>query len=387
MSSAGALRKSLYFILLLFSVQYGLTLYFNSAYLASNGFSAQAVGLLFAFANALSIVFLLVAPRLLRYFGNYGIFVLGTAAAGALLLILAASTSIFAIAFILPLIIGLSFALSLSIDMFFERTTGDENKTGLRRGLVVAIVNGGFMLAQFFAVYLLASGSFKFLYTISGLSLIGISALGAFLLRGYKEAHYERTNWMHIFGRLKDSLDMRLTFFVQFLLRLFYAVMVVYTPLYLHVVLGMPYETMGALFAFMLIPFLLLEVPVGRLEDTKWGEREVLIAGLLLTACITGALAFITTPSALVWAGALFATRVGAALLEISSEAYFFKHVDGRQSAEVSAFRILHPLAYIVGPVSGAVFLFFFPMQFIFLALALCMLCGIPAALRLRDTR
>ena len=387
MSTARWLRRSVYSILFLFGVQYGLALYFNSAFLASRGFSEQSIGIIFAAGSVFALVMLFFAPRLFTSLGNLRVFVIGTAAAGVLLVALAGSNSSAVIAVVLPAIIGLPFLLSLSIDMFLETTTSDENRTGVRRGIVVALINGAFMVAQLIAIYLLASGSFPLLYMMSGIALVLISALAAVLLHGFRDAKYERPDWHQVFRRLRDSADMRLTFFVQFLLRLFYATMIVYTPLYLHGTLGMSYEAMGAMFAFMLIPFVLLEVPLGWLEDTRWGESEALAVGLVWTVLVTALLSFVTTPSIALWAAALFATRIGAAMIEISSDAYFFKNVDGTQSGEVSAFRILHPLAYVIGPLAGAAFLLFFPMQYIFLALAICLALGIPAAIRLRDTR
>ncbi len=109
----------------------------------------------------------------------------------------------------------------------------------------------------------------------------------------------------------------------------------------------------------------------------------MLVVGFVAAALATMALAFIATPNIFVWAAALFLTRVGAALIDIGSETYFFKEVRGGDSGEMSAFRVLFPLSYIIGPVLGAAFLLVLPLQYLFIALGALLLLGVPTALSL----
>ena len=117
----------------------------------------------------------------------------------------------------------------------------------------------------------------------------------------------------------------------------------------------------------MLLPFIIFEIPVGKIADIHFGEKELLSAGFIITAIFTIIISFISIKSFILWAIILFATRVGASLIEITTESYFFKHVKGDDADIISFFRINSPLAYIAGPIAAIISLQFLPFQYIFL--------------------
>jgi MFS-type transporter involved in bile tolerance (Atg22 family) len=86
---------------------------------------------------------------------------------------------------------------------------------------------------------------------------------------------------------------------------------------------------------------------------------------------------------------AMFATRVGASLIEATSESYFFKHTNGDDNALISFFRITRPLSYVLGALLGSITLYLFndQMQFLFMVLAFLMIPGFFFTLKLKDTK
>src|SRR3989338_8094593 len=104
----------------------------------------------------------------------------------------------------------------------------------------------------------------------------------------------------------------------------------------------------------MLLPFVLLQYPLGKIADTKLGEKEIMAGGFLIMAGTTAALTLITTGTWWVWALALFATRVGASMVEDMSSIYFFKKTDERHAELVSFFQMVSPLSYVLGPLISA---------------------------------
>ncbi len=387
MTVASVLRRNIFILSFLYSLQYGLIIFLNSSYLDELGFTDQGVGMISALGYAVALALMLLVPFALRMFGDRHLLVMGFVAAGALFFAVAVSTIPLVSALLLSAAIGLSVSLYVLIDIFLATVSGDIHKTGGRRGMYVTLVNGGLAAAQILLIVLLANGAFSFVYLVGSLMLFALAIISGRLLREFQDAEYERPDWPAVFRKVSASKDLQSIFCVQFLLQIFYSVMVVYVPLYLHEYIGMPLEHMAIVFAVMLIPFLVLEIPVGRLEDSAWGEQEVLLTGFVLSAIAVAALALITATSVWVWALALFGTRVGAALLDIGSEAYFFKHVHGGDSGEVSAYRMLRPIAYIIGPLLGVLFLFAFPLQYLFIALGVVMLLGLLPSLWLKDTR
>lgn len=384
---ASTLRRNTFLLMFLFSVPFGLLLYFNSSFLVERALSEQQVGLVLASGYALSVIIMLYLSTLLRRFGNRPLFIGGLILCGILFLLVSLTDSLLLMAIFLSAGIGVATSLYVLLDIFLAATSADVDRVGGRRGIFVTLRNGAYIVAQFIAIGILAYASFAHLYIVAATTLFLLAVVAYVLLRRFRDPTYEQYDWRGVWGRLRQSKNLRNIFFIEFLLRLFYSIMIVYTPLYLHEHIGIPFESMGLIFAIMIVPFILLEIPIGRLQDSLWGEQEVLMAGFLITSFTTAVLAFITTPNLLVWGIALFATRVGAALLDIGSQTYFFKQIHGNDSAEVSAFRVLFPIAYIVGPLLGASLLFILSFQYIFVALGALMLTGIISAYVLTDTK
>lgn len=387
MTEAGKLRRSVYIVSFLYSVQFGLLIFFNSSFLLDRGFSEKGIGLVFAAGYAIAICLLLIIPRLLPLFGNRRLFTFGLIGAGALFFAISKSAGLSPVALMLPWALALSMVMYVLLDIFLQTASADTNKIGGRRGLVSTLLNGAYILAQFLAIFLLAHGPFSLLYAVTAAMLVPLAGVAYLLFRRFRDAEYVKPKVGAVFRHLAQSADLRNVFAIQFLLRLFYSVMVVYTPIYLHEHIGLSLTEMGTVFAVMLLPFLLFEVLIGRLEDTRWGEQEVLLAGFVIIALSTAVLATVDSTGVLVWSAALFMTRVGAVCLDVGSEAYFFKHVRGSDSGEVSSFRMLYPIAYIVGPLSAAALLYIMPINLLFVALGAVMLLGVLPTRALRDTR
>jgi len=175
-------------------------------------------------------------------------------------------------------------------------------------------------------------------------------------------------------------------FSAQFLLQLFYAFMSIYTPLYLQQ-LGFTWSEIGVMFSIMLLPFVLIEIPVGTLEDKKYGEKEFLTIGFIVLGISTLCISFITTKSFFIWTSILFITRIGAALVEISTDTYFFKKVDQQKTNIIGFFRITRPLSFIVAPLLATLSLQFIPFQYTFIIIGACMIIGTRYSLALEDTK
>ncbi len=77
----------------------------------------------------------------------------------------------------------------------------------------------------------------------------------------------------------------------------------------------------------------------------------------------------------------LFATRVGAATIEVMSDVYFFKHIRPENDEFVGIYRNASPLAYVLGPLSATIFFIFLPsFNSIYLILGALMLSGVYLA-------
>jgi MFS family permease len=185
-------------------------------------------------------------------------------------------------------------------------------------------------------------------------------------------------------GRTTKDRDLFRIIMVNFLLNFFYAIMVVYTPIYLSKHLGLTWPDIGIIFSVMLTPFVLLQLPFGLLCD-KIDEKEILIAGTIILATATALLSFITLPLLVLWAGGLFLTRVGASITEVASESFLFKRTGDKDLNVIALSRATYPVSCIIGPITGAIFTLFLPLQWIFLALALVIITGLYFIMPMSD--
>jgi predicted MFS family arabinose efflux permease len=173
----------------------------------------------------------------------------------------------------------------------------------------------------------------------------------------------------------------------NFLLQIFYALMIIYMPIYLNQHLGFTIEEIGIAFTIMLLPFVFIQIPVGWLADKIMGEKEFLYAGFLIMAITTMSLSFITTKSFIVWGIMLFLTRIGAAVVEIMVETYFYKKITAGDSNLINIFKMTTNVAYVVASFFASIFLLSFGMKYIWVVLGLIMLLGLRYSLRIQDTK
>ena len=137
----------------------------------------------------------------------------------------------------------------------------------------------------------------------------------------------------------------------------------------------------------MLIPFVLVDFPLGRLSD-KIGEKKILIAGFLVTIFFTLIIPFISIPAVWIWAIVLFGTRLGAATVEVMSESYFFKEIRERNADEISFFRNTYPISFVIAPLVAIPTLLFVPsFKYLFFVLGAITIIGLFIALRLKDIK
>jgi hypothetical protein len=79
-----------------------------------------------------------------------------------------------------------------------------------------------------------------------------------------------------------------------------------------------------------------------------------------------------------IWALALFCTRVGAAIIEVMSDVYFFKHINKENDEYIAVYRNTAPVSYVLAPMAAFIFFLIAPsFKFIFLVLGALMLYGI----------
>ena len=363
-----------------------LMMYINSSFL-SQFISEKSVGLLYVIGSLASIAGLVSISIILRRFGNYFTLIAFTILEFIILLGMA---FIKEPAIIVPLFVAhwVVFQLMLiSMDVFFESSQKKEADTGSKRGVVLTIVNSALIISILTVGFILKDNEFGRIYLASAGILIPFLLIILIKFRKFKDPIYENHKTLTTMKKVWGSRAIRNIFISQLFLRFFFSWMVVYMPIYLHDYIGFDWPKISIIFTIMLLPFIIFEIPAGRIADKWWGEKELLASGFIITALFTMVIPFISIPSFIIWTIILFATRIGASLIEITTESYFFKHVQGDDADIISFFRLTRPFAYIIGPIVAIIALQFLPFQYIFLVLGIIMLFGLKYAFALKDTR
>ncbi len=379
----------LYVALVLLSFHWALVIYVNSSFLEQY-FSHHVVSALYTTSALFSILLFLSSSRMLRRVGNFMLTVIFTILELVTLLIFPFAKDPLLVAFLFILHQSIVPMILFSLDIFMETLTGDcERETGGRRGIFLTIMSLTIALSALLSGYLIGSGEpeFTLVYVTSAILLVPFLAMVVRSFRTFRDGAYEDVSLTGGFSKFWRTPDIRNVFFSHFMLQLFFAWMVVYTPIYLSTTMGFDWEQIGQILFVGLMAYVLLEYVVGIIADRLLGEKEMMALGFLIMAVATSWFTFLTPESIGLWMIAMFMTRVGASLIETTTESYFFKHTNGNDTALISFFRTTRPLSYVVGAALGSLTLVFLPMNLLFLVLALLMIPGFFFTMKLHDTK
>lgn len=376
-------RKIVYLAGFLFSIPLALTSYINSS--ALEAFMPPGkVGILYAVSALITIVTLLEVEKPLKRFGNRVFTFYSSLAFFVSLLVLAFSKNalLSSLAFILYFLS--SNTIVATLDIFVEYFSKNKS-VGKFRGAYIAILSLAWVLSQTISGSIIAKSSYSGIYIFSSVFMLLFAFLFHFYLRDFKDPKYKEVDAWGTLVLYTKTAKLRNVYLANLILKFFFSWMIIYTPIYLHEVIGLGWDKIGLIFSVMLTPFAILPYPLGRLSD-KIGEKKMLALGFLVSATATALIPLIKGETIWLWALILFATRVGAATIETMSESYFFKVVDEENADAISFFRNTTAVSFLIGPMAATTAFLFIPsFSYLFFILSAVLLCGISITMRLKE--
>lgn len=380
-----SMLPAIYLSAFFLSLHFAVTLYVDSSFLSGH-FPSHSIGIIYTIGSLFTIATLSFIPKILRRLGNYASTLCFAVIEILLLLILPFLSDSVAVALIFIVHINVIAMLFFNFDVFTESNSEDET-TGKTRGIFLTTMNFAMVLGPILAGLFISDSEFSKIYSLSAIFMLPVLLVVATHFKKFKDPPYDEFRFGEAAGKMRKNTNIRSIFAVNFLLQFFYSWMIIYMPVYLNTRMGFDWGEIGIIFGIMLLPFVLFELPLGEIADKRLGEKEILVAGFFVMAIASFSLSFIETGAVVVWTTLLFFTRAGAAAVEIMSETYFFKKIDARDTNTLSFFRHTRPIAFVAGPLCASVFLSFFDIRYLFLALGLFMLFGIYYALLIEDTK
>lgn len=376
----------LYFLGTILAIANALPAYIQSNFLGTM-FSLSWVSIFFAAANLVAIISILSFPRLIKKLGN----ILTTESVLVVFILSLLGMSFFTnpiIIFLVFLLLNISSSLIwINMDILVENFS-DNATTGLTRTIYFTAINLGWIIAPTLSSYIINNGGYYWVFIAAAACLIPFLIIlikNRALVRCAE--NYQIKTVKQSFQALWNNHNLRGIFFISFLLNIFLSSAVIYIPFYLHQNLGFDWPTLGVMFSVMLLPFILFEIPAGWMADKFWGEKEILTAGVSII--IIALLLFFSIKEAnpWIWGALLFFSRTGTSLVEAMRETYFFKLVDVQDVSYINFFRITGPLGYLVGAVLAGIIIIFYPLEYLFLFVAIIMTTAYAFIYTLKDTK
>lgn len=363
--------------------------YSNSSFL-ERYIGNDSVGTIYTLSAALTLIIFLFISQVLRRVGNFRLTV------GLLILNAGAVTGLaFAdsLRTVIPLfLIHLTVVplLVFNLDVYLEDVIGNnEGVTGTHRGLLLTLTSFVGALAPLLGALLIndQTGSFALAYLISAFTLLPILILLIFFFPTFSNPPYQEIRVFDALRAFWAKASIRAVFLAHFVLQIFFLIMVVYTPIYLVKQIGLTWTEFGIVMFFAQMAYVLCEYPIGLIADKFIGEKEMMGLGFLVLAISVAWMSFVTIPSVLIWSIIMFTTRVGASLVEVTTESNFFKQTRSSDAQIISFFRISRPLAYIVGALGASLALLYLPFNFLYLVTALLMVPALFFTLNIVDSK
>jgi len=376
-----------FFVTFIISIAYALPLYIQSSFLEQ--FSGiKYVGLYITCATLLSLLSIMIFPQFIKKYSNYRVmlFMLLLYIVDTFLLVFAQH----------PLTVLLFFALhyvsitllGINLDIVLEDISNSKH-IGKTRTLHLTVVNTAILLGPLLMGKIVGTQNrYALPYAISSFLIIVVFfTLLIFRKNLNDHVRYKRRHFFELIDNLNKNSNLMKVFGLSFILKFFFAIMVIYMPVYLHQYIGFSWGTIGLIFTFMLTPFVFLEIPAGNLADKFLGEKELMVLGITLMSVFTFVIFLIDSRNAVIWALVLFLTRVGAALLESMHEVYFFKIVKKEDIDLINLFRDTNQAGWLFGSVIAVIVLKLYPIQYLFLFLAFAVFLSLYPAITLKDTK
>ena len=375
--------KWIYFGALLLSLHYAFTVYINSTFL-NQFYSEHDLSILYAIGSLITILCFVAIPSLVRKFGNGRVLLTGIVLKFIALVGLAVSTNPIHIAEFFLIHQAMSPLLLFGLDVFLEDALHSEAVTGRVRSMYLTVSNAAFLVSPFIVGNILQFSSYSYVFLISAVFIFLLFFVVGDEIQPVKMQTLEETSFRDTVRKIWPRKSLKLIIFLDFLLQSFYALMVVYMSIYLHQFIGFSWTTIGGLYTFMLLPFVLFEAPLGRLFDKIKIEIDTMVVGFALMCVSVLLMGSLHSTSVLVWALLLFVSRVGASFAEVGCEYSFFKRVTGRDAGFISLFRMTMPIAYVVIPLVAGFLLSYISYESLFLCFGISLLLGIYYSLKVR---
>ena len=376
--------KLLAFISFLFGFSQAVLVYVIADYFRES-FGSSNVSIFYFISYAVALVGVLNMHKIIKRFGKATtMFIFLFFQVCSVTFLIFTQPSLLGVFLLMSFIVS-SYLAWVVLDVMIESYSEDK-KSGRIRGIHLTILNAGFLVGPLISTQILEKFGFNGLFFLSMIISMFMFMVALLGLRNINQRFSQDLTIRDLFKKIFVNSDVMKIYSISLALEFFFAIMVVYTSLHL-LELGMSWSKIGVIFTIMLLPFVFFGYLVGFLADKNFGEKEMIILGLVIIMFSSGSIFFISSTSVWVWGIILFITRIGATIIETLRDSYFYKKIDGRDVDIISFFRTTPSVAYILATAISAIILIFFPLKSVFLIVSFSAFLALFVAVRLVDNK
>lgn len=334
-----------------------LIVYIITPYLATM-ITAESAALSVALGAIITLSVFPYLPRMVVRHGPQRMATVFAALECIALLLLAAHPPALVAVVLIAIACGLPPFILYQLDLLLEACVEDEGTTGRVRTSFITSGNVALIFTPLLLVLLLGdTDHYALVFMAAAISIIPFILL--MFARSLPQIQPPTLRSIRTTGvALLSDKDERAVALSNLLLQIFYRIVSLYAPLYLHTTLGIPWSSLGWMLAVAFIPLALFEYPAGMLADTKFGDRGLLAVGYVIAGISLACLALVHAgTSNVVLLLVLIGIYTGAAFIESMTESHFFRRVSAADAEAVSIFRMMRPLGALVAPIIGTLLL------------------------------
>lgn len=362
-----------------------IAVFVQSAFLAQF-IGVEYVGYAFVASSVLVALLLYAAPPIYRSFGTKSVMAAVGIVEVLALLGLALASDPWVAVVLVTVQSALAYMLFIGIDLLIEASIATEAVTGGQRTSYLTLTNIAVFAASLTISVLITGDQYAAAFVTSAVVLILFLVYAYTLFPAVSFAERVEAEGS-VIARFRTNPSLGRISLAHLLLQVFFSWMSIYIPILLFLYEGFSWGEIGLILALAMLPYILLEYPLGFIADRWLGEKELLIGGFTIIALSLMVMPFLHGASFWWWAGIMIISRVGAAAVEAMTEVHFFRHVTEKDTSIITLFRELRPLGTIVGPVVASLALMWLSLPATFAVFGVVMLLGIPVALSLVDSK
>lgn len=372
---------------ILYAFHYGIPLYASSSFLHQY-FGSSNISAIYMIGSIFTLLVSIHFTKYLHRFHTYNFTLMVVIAEILTTLAFALTKNTWIVLFFFTIHFCLSTLIYIIISMFIENLS-PHAETGMIRGMFLTLLSLGILISPFIGASLLSHGGYTELYVVSAIMLMPF----VYFLKRYFEHMpdpvYRSLDMVQAGRRAFANVNLRGALVSILLLECFYAVMVIYSPLYLQSI-GVPLTTyLSVILPIALIPFVIMPYELGIIADNKLGEKELLILGLIIMAITTMSIVVISTTNTIIWAGILIISRIGASCVETMAFTYYFKKINNHDASLVALISNMRSVAIVIVGFMGVIMA---PLMvnypgIIFIILGLALLFGVTYVIPIKDTK